>query len=89
MVMNCDAGATIALLLLMTTDATLFTAKYTKTVTKHLPHLIISSSHLISTFVFGCVLSAHNKRICYVMAGDVRPVGLSQGRVLVEGFIRL
>jgi len=38
--MNCDAGATIALSLLMTTNATLFTDKYIKTVTKHLPHLI-------------------------------------------------
>ena len=66
MVMNCDAGAMIALSLLMTTNATLFTDKYTKTVTKHLPHLI-------STFMFGCVLSAHNKRIdSYVMekSGD-------------------
>jgi len=60
MVMNCDVGATIALSLLMTTNATLFTDKYMKTVTKHLPHLI-------STFMFGCVLSAHNKRICYVV----------------------
>ena len=59
MVMNCDTGTTIALSLLMTTNATLFTDKYIKTVTKHLPHLI-------STFMFGCVLSAHNKRICYV-----------------------
>ena len=45
---------------ILTTNATLFTDKYIKTVTKHLPHLI-------QTFMFGCVLSAHNKRKCYVM----------------------
>jgi len=46
MVMNCDAGATIALSHPMTTNATLFTDKYINTVTKHL-----GLSHLLSLYV--------------------------------------
>ena len=39
--MNCDAGATIALSLLLTTNATLFTDKHTNTVTKRFPYTLL------------------------------------------------
>ena len=70
MVMNCDVGATIALSLLVTTNATLFTDKYTKTVTNT---FLISSSHHLILFPPSCPVAFCHPTIneyvmlCYVM----------------------
>jgi len=61
MIMNCDAGATIALSLLLTTNATLFTDKHINTVTKRFPYIII----IIIIFVYCRLTDATEQKKFY------------------------